>query len=93
MNLLTIAKYAAAITAVSGVIAGAWAGMDRLGVRPVVNGELQTVEEQIQVVGNSVAWLELENLERKLIRSGLTLQECARYRSLALRLGVQPRAC
>ena len=94
MSLLTIGKYAGAITAISVVLGMGWAAGDQWGFRPAFKAEVATVSESVEVVARSVDWLKLENFERRLERGQrLTRRECAEYRRLAERLGVQARGC
>lgn len=82
-----------AVMGVAAVTGAAWAVLDYTGVRPVVKTEFVAHKQDFQQVARNLAWIMLDNFERKLAKAGLTRQECARYRKLAMSLGVQPKRC
>jgi len=92
--ILTVAKYAGALSAIFMIVAGAWTFADAYGFRPALKAEVEAVAANVEVVAQSVDWLNFENYE-KLITRGvkLTRRQCADYRRLAKRLGVPAKAC
>lgn len=92
--IVNIAKYVAVIAFIGALIGGTWSFGDTFGFRPALKSEVEAVKGEVEVVGQSVAWIRLENYERRLDRGlKLSRRECADYRRLARRLGVDPKPC
>ncbi len=79
--------------AVCAFLAISWTFGDEFGFRPVYKAELMEVAAQAETNTKQVSWLRLDHYERTLKRRNLTMQECAKYRGLAISLGVEPQPC
>ncbi len=94
MKIGTVGTWIAIIGGAFVIVGGAYAALDRAGLRPVVSSELDEVRDQIEVVGQSVEWLRFYNFHNRLKNGGsLSPKECAEYNSLAKRLGARARLC
>lgn len=93
-RLIECGKVAVAITGIISLGALVWFALDGIGIRPATIGEVRVVDHRVDTVATSVGWLKLANYENVLKRGGkLTREDCAKYRALAKRLGVPPKAC
>lgn len=73
---------------------GLYAAGEHFGFRPAYLMEVRENKAHIQTVANTLDWLKLENYEKRIDRGvNLTRKECADYRNVAKRLGVEPKDC
>ena len=74
-------------------ISGAWAGLDYLGIRPVLSREIVPLEAQVASNSQSIALQRWQYLHAKRQNVGLDASEQAEYCALSRQLGFQGVGC
>ena len=92
-SIIKAGTIAGSIMVLCGFAAGTWSVANDLGVRPVLVREISIIEFTIAAQGTRLLWIEFANYEAAAKRKKLSATECAKYRGIAVTLGLEPPSC